>query len=217
MIDLSKVFDISFATVMIVLSSRFVADMVLTYFDDMYGVNTIMWILVSHLFLLLPLSVEEYIKKYKDCQSKNFFENILDSIKSTSKTVAATDMMAFIIGFLPFVGIAVTVLEFVPFIGPGLVWLFCYFVYRKVNDIMRLLGKAFEPISKIASPIISPIKKMFTSILKPFLIIFKPIIFFFELFFEVITINRNCEVTKFYRSLIYTSMSLGLAVVGEYL
>lgn len=215
-----KMFDISFITVMIVLSSKYVADMVLTYFDDMYGVNTIMWILISHLFLLLPLSIEEYIKKYKNCKSKNILENILDSIKSTSKTIVATDMMAFIIGFIPFVGIVVSILEFVPFIGQGLVWLFCYFVYRKINDIIRLLGKAFEPITKIMKPIgkiISPIKKMFTSVLKPFLVILKPILFIIDLFFEVININKNCEVTNFNRSLIYTSTSIILALIGEYI
>lgn len=218
MVDITKLFTISATTTMIILMSKFGSNFLLEYLDETIDLPEFAWILVPYFLLLLPMSIDEYYRNYKDCKDKSFAENALHAITSTSKSILATDIMGFVIGFLPFVGMATTVLEFVPYIGSGLVWLLAYFIYRKINDIKDLLYSLlniFGPLKSVLSPVISIFSKVFGVMFAPMLIIFKPLIMLLNLVWEIVDINDKCEVTSFYKSMLYTGMSVGIAYVNE--
>ena len=78
-------------------------------------------------------------------------------------------------------------------------------------DLMNSLLNIFGPLK----PFIPIFSKMFGAMFAPFLIIFKPLIMLLKFVWEIVDINDKCEVTSFYKSVLYTGMSIGIAYVNE--
>lgn len=124
-----------------VLLSGFIAERFLYWMDDMYGVGTFMWVLITYLFMLAPFIVHEYAKISPRCKNKPFYTNLIQAWRNASWTVGTVDVFAFASGFIPIVGTIISIVGFIPLVGTPAVWLANYAVYKILSKLFSFIKK----------------------------------------------------------------------------
>lgn len=123
--------------ILIPLITKIILSYLLSYLADEYDLSTSIIVLIDVVVGLLASLIPLYIRTKKTCKRFNK-ENFINTFSQGSMVEAVAEIFSWGAGFIPILGMIISILEFIPVIGQvipwGIAYATAYIVLNMVNN-----------------------------------------------------------------------------------